>query len=242
MFHGQTTTEPLQENSSSHPTTRRRALRRLWRAEVSYSAGLLAFAVLAVVAHSYAHFGWDVTVQQWIRHTPPPGFADFMRFVSIPGDGKTPHIIAVLTALFFLLMRLRSEAAGVLLSTIGSGLINMAIKIFVARPRPVPEPGAFLLPYTGNSFPSGHVTFYVCYFGFLYFVADALLPRGSLARRLAPLFVVIPVPLIGLSRVYLFAHWPSDTLGAYLLGGLWLAFSLDTYRRWKARRDTFRAG
>jgi undecaprenyl-diphosphatase len=89
-----------------------------------------------------------------------------------------------------------------------------------------------------ESFPSGHVTFYVCFFGFLFFAAFALLPKGSTARRVACTLAALPVLLVGLSRVYLGAHWPSDTLGAYLFSGLWLAFSLDMYRRWK-RRATF---
>ena len=92
--------------------------------------------------------------------------------------------------------------------------------------------------YGTESFPSGHVTFYVCFFGFLFFVAFALLPKGSTARRLACGLAALPVVLVGVSRVYLGAHWPSDTLGAYLFSGLWLAFSLDMYRRWK-RRATF---
>jgi undecaprenyl-diphosphatase len=48
----------------------------------------------------------------------------------------------------------------------------------------------------------------------------------------------LPVLLIGFSRITLRAHWPSDVLGAYLLSGVWLGFSLDVYRRWK-RRATF---
>ena len=157
-----------------------------------------------------------------------------MHIISIPGDGLIPHTIAVITAVIFLLMRLRTEAAGILLSTTGSGIINMVIKILIGRPRPDLQPGDLLIQYPGNSFPSGHVTFYVCYFGFLFFLGYALLPRHTLLRRLALLFAVLPVVLIGSSRVHLLAHWPSDTLGAYLLGGLWLAFSLDIYRRWKA--------
>ncbi|MBC7932287.1 MAG: phosphatase PAP2 family protein, partial [Rubrivivax sp.] len=53
-------------------------------------------------------------------------------------------------------------------------------------------------------------------------------------------FVLLPLPVVfvGLSRVTLRAHWPSDVLGAYLLSGVWLAFSLELYRRWK-RRATF---
>ena len=228
----QQTVESLTEASTQ--TRRARIVRLLWRAEIVYAVGLLAFAVLALFAYSYAHFAWDATVQQVVRSISFPGFGKFMRIVSIPGDGLMPHTIAFITGVIFLLMRLRTEAAGILLSTGGSGLMNMAIKILIGRPRPDLQPGELFIQYPGNSFPSGHVTFYVCYFGFLFFLAYAVLPRHSFIRRLAFLFVVLPVALIGLSRVHLLAHWPSDTLGAYLLGGLWLAFSLDAYRRWKA--------
>jgi len=199
-----------------------------------YGAGLMAFAVLALFAYAYAHFGWDATLQQPVRRVSLPGFGGLMHIVSIPGNGLTPHAISAVTAVVLVLTRLRAEAAGILLSTGGSGLMNMLIKVLIGRPRPDAQTGEFLIQYSGNSFPSGHVTFYVCYFGFLFFLAYALLPRLSLTRRLALLFAVLPIALVGLSRVHLLAHWPSDTLGAYLLGGLWLAFSLDIYRRWKA--------
>src|SRR5947209_4222162 len=81
------------------------------------------------------------------------------------------------------------------------------------------------------SFPSGHVIFYVCYFGFLFFAAYALLPRGTFARRAALALSALPVLFVGVSRVYLRAHWPSDVLGAYLISGVWLAVSLAVYER-----------
>jgi undecaprenyl-diphosphatase len=223
------------QTEASPPTQKRRAriVRLLWRAEMFYAAGLMAFAVLALFAHAYAHFGWDVTVQQVVRRISLPGFGGLMRIISIAGDGKIPHTVAGLTCVLFLLQRLRAEAAGLLLSTGGSGLMNMVFKMFIGRPRPELPPGDLFIQYSGNSFPSGHVTFYVCYFGFLFFLAYALLPRHTLIRRLALLLAVLPVTLVGLSRVHLLAHWPSDTLGAYLFGGVWLAFSLDIYRRWK---------
>jgi undecaprenyl-diphosphatase len=151
------------------------------------------------------------------------------------GNGLVPWVMTTLTALVFLWLHRRSEAAGLVLSAGGGELVNRVMKLIIARPRPSPDLVNVLTAQHTESFPSGHVTFYVCFFGFLFFVAFALLPRGSAARRAALGLAALPVLLVGFSRVYLGAHWPSDTLGAYLFSGLWLALSLHLYRRWKER-------
>jgi undecaprenyl-diphosphatase len=210
-----------------------RVARKLLRAEVYYIAALAAFAVLTGFVYFNSYFGWDLRATLALQ-----GVGDlygFMRFVSKAGDGWTPFALTGATALVFLIFRKKSEASGIVFSAAGSALIARFIKVTIARPRPAADLVTVLTEGDLLSFPSGHVTFYVTFFGFLFFVAFANLPRRSVARWLAMLATALPVVLIGFSRVYLGRHWPSDALGAYLMGGLWLAVSLDLYRRRKAR-------
>jgi undecaprenyl-diphosphatase len=217
---------------------RRRETRRLRRAEYVYALGLAAFAVLAVLAKANAYFAWDLRVASAVQSISLPGMAEAMWAVSLMGNGVTSWAVVGLAMAVFFAFRRRSEAFGLLLSAAGGSMLNRLVKYVVARPRPTLEQVRVTGEWANESFPSGHVTFYVCFFGFLFFVAFALLPKGSNLRRAACALAALPVLLIGLSRVYLGAHWPSDTLGAYLFSGLWLAFALDLYRRWK-RRATF---
>ena len=230
-------TDETEETLPASPR-RRRESRRLRRAEVIYTASLAAFAVLALLAHMYAYFAWDLRLARAIQSIDLPGWAAFMKYVSVFGNSAIPHALTTATAILFFVMGRRSEAAGVVLSVGAGSTINNLLKLLVGRPRPAAELVGFSYASREMSFPSGHVTFYVCFFGFLFFVAYALLPRKTLARRVLLVLLPLPVLLVGLSRVTLRAHWPSDVLGAYLLSGVWLTFSLDIYRRWK-RRATF---
>lgn len=216
---------------------RRSAVRRLWRAEIIYAVALACFGVLALLAHTNDYFAWDLRVSRafnWETFTPP-GLFPLMWFISLFGNTWIPWALTTITAILFFVFHKRSEAAGLIVSAGGGALVNSLVKLLVARPRPTAELIPVYRDLATQSFPSGHVNFYVCYFGFLFFVAFALLPRGSVARRLALFLTALPVLLVGLSRVYLGAHWPSDTLGSYLLSGLWLALSLHLYRHWKQR-------
>ena len=74
------------------------------------------------------------------------------------------------------------------------------------------------------------------FFGFLLFLCYVLLKRGPL--RITSFVVLgLMIALIGPSRVYMGAHWPSDTLGAYLWGGMLLMILIEIYRRLKARQQ-----
>jgi undecaprenyl-diphosphatase len=227
--------EQLPVESARRRLLRRIAGSRLWRAQVRYSIMLIAFAVLAFYARANAYFAWDRAIAHWVQSWRTPALNLLMFAVSYIGYGLVPYALAAATFLVFLFFGLRSEAFGLFLSTAGSGILNRTFKLLIARPRPsAPDVNVFRL-HESQSFPSGHVTFYVCYFGFLFFVAYALLPKRTFARRLALTFNASMIALVGLSRVYLGAHWPSDTIGAYFLGGLWLALALYMYRRWKDR-------
>ena len=221
------------------PVRRRLAARRLLRAEVYYAAALTAFAALTFFVYYNPYFHWDERAADLLQSAP--GLFDFMRLVSVPGDRWTPHALTCATVLAFLLLRCFSEASALALSAGGGGILSRSFKLLIGRPRPSREFVEVFREIDSNSFPSGHVTFYVCYFGFLFFVAYAILPRGSMRRRIALTVTALPVALVGLSRVYLGEHWPSDTLGAYLMSGVWLAFCLELYRRWKKPKEVMSA-
>lgn len=235
-------TESLEESAAEHEEAspqgrarRRRESRRLLRAEFFYAAGLALFAVLALLAHTYAYFAWDLSVARAIQSIDAGWWAQTMEWASVFGNRWHPHALTVAVALVFFLRRRRSECFGLILSAGGGATINRLLKVLIARPRPSADLVGFAYRSDELSFPSGHVMFYVCFFGFLFFVSYALLRRGSNVRRAALTLSALPVLIVGVSRVYLRAHWPSDALGAYLLGGLWLVFSVEMYRRWKRR-------
>ncbi|MER3428431.1 MAG: hypothetical protein C4334_10075 [Pyrinomonas sp.] len=206
---------------------------RIRRAQVLYGAAFVLFATLALLAHLYAHFAWDVAATRLIQSFDQPWLLAVMRAVSVAGDGWIPYALTGTTAAVLAAMKLKREAAHLVLSAAGGAILNNAIKLLIARPRPDANLVKVFGSLDSKSFPSGHVMFYVAYFGFLFFVAYALLPRATSVRLLALALAALPVLLIGLSRVYLGLHWPSDVLGAYLISGLWLPLVLHSYRRFK---------
>jgi len=221
---------------------RRRVVRRLQRAQVVYLTVLALFTTLALLAHADAYFSWDVTAARSLQSLSSPALDQAMSAVSVFGNTWKPWALATATTALFLAWRKRSEAFGLIFSAGGGAALNALLKLLIARPRPSSDLVTVFRRVGGRSFPSGHVTFYVCYFGFLFFLAYAHLPRGSLIRRAALILTATPIALVGLSRIYLGAHWPSDTIGAYLMSGLWLALSLHLYRRWKESEPVSRRG
>jgi undecaprenyl-diphosphatase len=87
-----------------------------------------------------------------------------------------------------------------------AGIAEQTLKVSIARPRP------FAASF---GFPSGHATASAAFFGAVIYLAGALRPAARVALRIA---APVAIVLVGLSRVMLRAHWPSDVLGGIALG------------------------
>ena len=115
-------------------------------------------------------------------------------------------------------------AVNLALGTIGLVFLVELIKIGVARPRPQDQ----LFIEHNFSFPSSHSTLAVFFFGWL----TVIVSRYARPAFRSAAMVVLPVLilLIGLSRIYLGAHWPSDVIAGFCLGSGALLYSLRRVR------------
>lgn len=216
--------------SGERARSRSRRSFRVYRAEFALGAALVLYAVLAYLAGRYAYFQWDIDLARLIQSIRWPGFHTTMVGVSWLGTDWAPVVMVSLTGLILILKKRKWEGIICMAGTGLGALCNRLLKMWIARPRPDDSLVTVLIPYPNESFPSGHVVLFVQFFGFLMFLGYVLTQRAWLQLLLAvvPGFLIITV---GISRVYLGAHWPSDVAGAYLAGGIWLFLMMDFYRR-----------
>ena len=137
--------------------------------------------------------------------------------VTLLGDGVALTLIAVAITLGLLLKRAWMPAAMSALAFALTPLIVKAVKATVERARPTADLYGGVESF---SFPSGHMTNSMVIYGALaIFAAHAL---TGVWKRLAVGGLILLIALIGFSRVYLGAHWPTDVIGAVLLASAML--------------------
>jgi|GEM_PF-436788 membrane-associated phospholipid phosphatase len=191
------------------------------RISLATGAGALALALFCVLLIALAQrAGWLERVNVGLmtlagegRETGPGGTATMvMRLASAIGGtlGRITLLALVLAPLLW--AGHRRSAAWLAGMMAGGTLLNLGLKQIYAAPRPD------LLPHLdivhSYSFPSGHSAGNMMFFGAL-----ALLAGGRVAQALAATMIL----LIGVSRVWLGVHWPSDVLAGWIEGLGWLA-------------------
>lgn len=182
---------------------------------------LLGFIILTALVYAFPHSVIDLEFSEEIQEHQFPLLDKVMKYISAVGIFPYSVILVLCTALVFYLFRLRKEALYICL-TLVSGLVSASLKIAINRPRPTEDMVRIVEKATRHSFPSGHVLFYVVFFGFMALLMYRLKSLPGALRAIVgfiSLFLVFTVPF---SRVYLGAHWFTDVVAGFLLGMLCL--------------------
>ena len=156
------------------------------------------------------------------------------RVISALGSLEALALVSVLVAVVLLLHRHWSTLAAWLVAVLGGEGLNLLLKDLFARPRPHFEHP--LVAETSLSFPSGQAMESLVAYGMLSYLLAVLILRGRAKRAVAVGGASVLVILIGFSRLYLGAHYPSDVVGGFAAGGAWLSAVITG---WEAirRRD-----
>jgi undecaprenyl-diphosphatase len=175
---------------------------------------------------------FDRAVLLWIHSTFPGWLNEPMRLITALGYYWV--VLPLLAVVVFLFYRRGWKLSAILLSvsTAGSILLTTILKAVFERARPELFDSGYQASF--YSFPSGHATVAVGFYGMLTLILAYRL-RG-LARWTVVLSGILIVLLIGFSRLYLGVHYPTDVLAGYLAAPLWVICVGGIYALWLSIR------
>ncbi|AJY74691.1 phosphatase PAP2 family protein [Paenibacillus beijingensis] len=182
----------------------------------------LGFALIAMMVRYEKIAGFDSAIISVITGLRSSALTPVMRFFSAIGGGTVSTILSfVMLGILYLIFRQRRELIFFLFVSVGSLLINSLFKNLFQRERPISQ----FVEEGGFSFPSGQSMAAMALYG----TAAYLLARHAASTKAKIVIIAISlsmVVIIGASRIYLGAHYPSDIMGGYSATAAWLCLSV----------------
>lgn len=194
---------------------------------------VIPFILLALASfYSWGWLSWlDTTLGRDIIENRNAFLTPLFIALTELGGFAITVLLLLVAGLYAYRWRKRLDLAVWLLLTValGAGALNQFFKFLFKRPRPAIE---HLTVQGGYSFPSGHSMGAIILYGALVFLVVQL-GRKRASKWLALLTAALLIAAVGISRIYLGVHYPSDVIGGFSLGAAWLAVCIGTYGVWK---------
>ncbi|MDE1549028.1 phosphatase PAP2 family protein [Jeotgalibaca caeni] len=197
---------------------------------------VISFILLAVA--SLYGWGWLSVLDREIGLDIIEDQNDFLTpiFIAVTELGGTYVAVILLTivSIYVFKWQGRPDLAVwfILTVSLGAGALNQFFKFLFERPRP---PIQHLVEQGGYSFPSGHSMGATILYGSIVFLLVQL-GKKRWMKWLALFLAATMIVIIGISRIYLGVHYPSDVIGGFSLGAAWLAACIGAYGLWKERQ------
>jgi membrane-associated phospholipid phosphatase len=214
------------------PTAKRRLHQVLWqylRATALFWIPAIGFLVLADNVREHDPLPGDVGILEGLHTIATPALNQF--FLLVTTLGSAPFVISgisVAAATLYYLRR-RQDALFLLFAAGGTSLINAILKLFFGRDRP--DLWQAIVVEQSYSFPSGHAMISLSLA-----LAVGILAWKTSHRWLAISIGALYTVLIGLSRLYLGVHFPSDVVGGWCVSVLWILVLYHIFARYNRRR------
>jgi membrane-associated phospholipid phosphatase len=177
-----------------------------------------AFCVLSLVAlGGGTEANWlDRTIAHWVYERPILR-ARWCQQLTCLGDGNLVGKACAVSVLLLLLCRKWDHVSALLLGVVGEMYLCAELQDLVRRARPAfPE----ISRIASFSFPSGHTGAAVAFYGFWALFVSTEYGDKYVARVFALCLVFIAF-IVGVSRIFLLAHWATDVLGAFAFAAAW---------------------
>ena len=208
-------------------------LRRMLRIARTEIAAVTALFVLALGVMTFVEVAGDMTgtdgqafdqaVLAWVQPVAgdprgPRWLEEAAADLTSLGGISVLILFAVIAVVFLLLQRKRLSALLLVLGLAGGVTLSEGLKALFGRPRP---PAAFQAVETLNaSFPSGHTLMATVFYLTVGVMLTRAFPRVHLKAFVLGAAMTVAL-LIGLTRIYLGAHWASDVFAGWCAGAAW---------------------
>ncbi len=170
-------------------------------------------------------YAFDESILLGIHQLASPALDAIMVAITRVGD---PHTVVPLTLVVFVLLlwkRRFLEAKFFALDTAGGAALSYFLKLAFSKDRPrLWESPINEVTY---SYPSGHALGSMVLYGFLSYLVARLFPQYAKASYAIATLLILA---IGFSRLYLGVHWPTDIIGGYAIGFLWITVCISLLR------------
>jgi membrane-associated phospholipid phosphatase len=147
--------------------------------------------------------------------------------ISVVFDTTVLAAISLAVSIILFVLHFKRYALLLLGAMIGDALLVSLFKFLIMSPRPLNE----IINETGYSFPSGHTTGSLVFFGVLTYIAWKKWTSTKVKALTSGLYVSVTA-IVSFDRIYLNVHWTSDIVGAVFLGVFWLTLCILIFKFW----------
>src|SRR3989338_8219708 len=186
---------------------------------------LLLFGMIQQVIASNLIIAMDARVASLLFDFRDTELIKFFIWITVSAEWQIVLAFAIVCPIILFLWKKITYLLPFWIALAGSELFTYLLKSWVHRIRP---PDAIFLE-SSFSFPSGHASMGLVFYGFLAFFLLRLIKKWE--HKIAVLFFSsVLILMIGVSRLYFGVHFLSDVLGGYLLGAFWLLIGIAIFQ------------